>query len=77
MIKVQYVFWDSDNTLINTAEHHWRKHVETLKTLDINLTDDYRKRVYENNGTQNWTWMNEELGLELDYAPSGCFKRTA
>ena len=66
MIKVQYVFWDSDNTLINTAEHHWRKHVETLKTLDINLTDDYRKRVYENNGTQNWTWMNEELGLELD-----------
>jgi len=66
MIKVQYVFWDSDNTLINTAEHHWRKHVETLKTLDINLTDDYRKRVYENNGTQNWTWMNRELGLKLE-----------
>jgi len=66
MIQVQYVFWDSDNTLINTAEHHWRKHVETLKTLDINLSDDYRKRVYENNGTQNWTWMSEQLGLKLD-----------
>lgn len=66
MIRVQYVFWDSDNTLVNTAEHHWRKHVETLKTLDINLSEEYRKRVYENNGTQNWTWMNEELGLTLD-----------
>ncbi|MEM7617846.1 MAG: HAD family phosphatase [Pseudomonadota bacterium] len=66
MIRVQYVFWDSDNTLVNTAEHHWRKHVETLKTLDINLSEKYRKRVYENNGTQNWTWMSEELGLNLD-----------
>lgn len=66
MIKVQYVFWDSDNTLINTAEHHWRKHVETLKTLGITLDEKYRKRVYENNGTQNWTWMSEEIGLDLE-----------
>ena len=66
MTTVQYVFWDSDNTLINTAEHHWRKHVETLKTLGISLPDSYRQRVYENNGTQNWTWMSNELGLSLD-----------
>ncbi len=66
MATIQYVFWDSDNTLVNTAEHHWRKHVETLKTLNIDLDTQYQKRIYENNGTQNWTWLNEELGLKLE-----------
>lgn len=65
MIQVQYVFWDSDNTLVETAEHHWRKHVETLKTLGITLDEKYRKDVYENNGVQNWTWMSEKLGLKM------------
>jgi HAD superfamily hydrolase (TIGR01509 family) len=63
--QVQYVFWDSDNTLVNTAEHHWRKHVETLKTLGITLDEEYRQRVYENNGVQNWTWMKKDIGLEM------------
>ncbi len=65
-IQIQYVFWDSDNTLVKTAEHHWRKHVETLKSLDITLDEQYRKRVYENNGMQNWAWMQEDLGLKMD-----------
>ena len=65
MIQVQYVFWDSDNTLVETAEHHWRKHVETLKTLGITLDEKYRKDVYENNGVQNWAWMSKKLGLEM------------
>jgi len=64
--SISTVFWDSDNTLVNTAEHHWRKHVETLKTLDITLDKQYRKRIYENNGVQNWTWLREDLGLKLD-----------
>jgi len=63
--QVLYVFWDSDNTLVNTAEHHWRKHVETLKTLGITLDEKYRKRIYENNGMQNWAWLSEELELDL------------
>ena len=63
--QVQYVFWDSDNTLINTAEHHWRKHVETLKGLGITLDEKYRKDVYENNGIQNWEWMREKLDLKM------------
>ncbi len=62
---IHYVFWDSDNTLVNTAEHHWRKHVETLKTLDIELDEKYRKKIYENNGIQNWEWITAELGLDL------------
>jgi beta-phosphoglucomutase-like phosphatase (HAD superfamily) len=62
---IHYVFWDSDNTLVNTAEHHWRKHFETLKTLGITLDDQYRKRIYENNGAQNWQWLTQELGLNL------------
>lgn len=63
MTKINFVFWDSDNTLVETAEHHWRKHVETLKTHGIALDEKYRKRIYENNGVQNWTWISEELGL--------------
>ncbi len=63
--QILYVFWDSDNTLVNTAEHHWRKHVETLKSLGITLNETYKKRVYENNGAQNWAWMSQELGLSL------------
>lgn len=63
--QIHYVFWDSDNTLVNTAKHHWRKHVETLKTLGMKLDEKYRKRVYENNGAQNWKWMSEELGLSI------------
>ncbi len=65
MTTVQYVFWDSDNTLVETAQHHWRKHVETLKTHDIILGDQYRQRIYENNGIQNWKWITEELELDI------------
>lgn len=64
--KIQYVFWDSDNTLVNTAEHHWRKHFETLKNHGITLEDIYRERIYTNNGAQNWEWISDELGLTLD-----------
>ncbi|HPF78991.1 MAG TPA: HAD family phosphatase [Alphaproteobacteria bacterium] len=65
MTNILYVFWDSDNTLVNTAEHHWRKHVETLKTLGITLDDTYRRKIYENNGAQNWEWLTEDLGLNI------------
>lgn len=63
---VKYVFWDSDNTLVDTAEHHWRKHYETLKPLDILLGEEWRERIYTNNGGQNWEWLRAELGLTLD-----------
>ena len=63
--KVLFVFWDSDNTLVETVEHHWRKHVEVLKTLDIKLDEKYRQKIYENNGVQNYNWISEKLGLEL------------
>jgi len=45
MTVILCVFWDSDNTLVDTAEHHWRKHYETLKMLGIHLGDDYRKKI--------------------------------
>lgn len=66
--QVQYVFWDSDNTLVETAEHHWRKHVETLKNYNIILDKKYRQKIYENNGIQNWEWISEELGLTVPQA---------
>ncbi|MCI5060598.1 MAG: HAD family phosphatase [Alphaproteobacteria bacterium] len=65
MTKILYVFWDSDNTLVNTAMHHWRKHVEMLKTHGISLDEKYRQKIYENNGAQNWQWISAELGLNI------------
>lgn len=65
MTTIQYVFWDSDNTLVHTALHHWRKHVETLKTLGITLDEKHREKIYTNNGAQNWEWLVHDLGLAL------------
>ena len=64
-INIHFVFWDIDNTLVNTAEHHWRKHFETLKSHNIDLDEKYRKTIYENNGMQNWEWISKELGLTI------------
>lgn len=66
MTKIRYVFWDSDNTLVQTARHHWHKHFETLKSLGIHLGDEWAERIYTNNGAQNWEWLSGELGLALD-----------
>lgn len=66
MVTIHYVFWDSDNTLVETAEHHWRKHVEILKTHGIKLNEKYRQKIYENNGVQNYQWISKELGLTIE-----------
>ena len=65
-MTIKYIFWDSDNTLVDTKEHHWSKHVETLKDYGITLNNSYRERVYTNNGSQNWEWLSSELGLKED-----------
>ncbi len=67
-MRIHTVFWDSDNTLVETAEHHWRKHVEVLKTLDIILDDSYRAQFQENNDIQNYKWIAQDLGLTLSQA---------
>lgn len=66
MTKPRYVFWDSDNTLVDTAAHHWNKHAQTLKTRGITL-DPARdgERIYTNNGAQNWEWLSAERGLDM------------
>lgn len=63
MRAIKAVFWDSDNTLIDTASLHWAKHLHTLENYGIALDAKYRRRVHENNGGQNWEWMTGELGL--------------
>lgn len=64
-MRINYVFWDSDNTLVDTYTHHWRKHLETLKGLGIHLGDEWKERIYTNNGAQNWEWLTKELGLAV------------
>lgn len=65
MTDLQAVFWDSDNTLVDTNALHWAKHVETLRKYEITLTDEHRQRIYHNNGRQNWDWLNAEMGLNV------------
>lgn len=62
---IQAVFWDYDNTILATAEAHWRKHQTVLARYQIELSENYRKRIYENNGSQNWCWLKNELGLNV------------
>ncbi len=64
-MPVKYIFWDSDNTLVDTAAHHWNKHFETLKSHGITLGTEWRERIYTNNGSQNWDWLSAELGLSI------------
>lgn len=65
-MAVNYIFWDSDNTLVGTYDHHWNKHVETLKSHGIALGDEWKERIYTNNGAQNWEWLTAELGLKVE-----------
>jgi HAD superfamily hydrolase (TIGR01509 family) len=65
MSAIKAIFWDSDNTLIDTFALHWAKHKVVLKSLNIDLNDRYQTRIHHNNGIQNWEWMKAELGLKL------------
>ncbi len=64
-MPIQAFFWDYDNTIFETADAHWHKHRVVLKQHGIELNEILRKRIYENNGYQNWAWMKEELGLKI------------
>lgn len=62
-MTIEAVFWDYDNTILETAEAHWNKHKICLARHGIELAEQYRQRIYHNNGNQNYDWMNTELGL--------------
>lgn len=62
---IQAVYWDYDNTIVATADAHWKKHVTVLARHGIQLNEIFRTRVYENNGNQNWKWMRDELNLKV------------
>lgn len=65
MTRISYVFWDSDNTLTANGDLHWRKHVETAARYGVMIPESYQKRIYHNNGQQNWEWLNGEFGLDV------------
>lgn len=64
-MTIQAVFWDYDNTILATADAHWKKHQTVLAKLGIELNEKFRKRIYENNGNQNWAWLKNEMGLNV------------
>jgi beta-phosphoglucomutase-like phosphatase (HAD superfamily) len=61
----RFVFWDCDNTLIENAPLHWKKHETILLRHGYNLPDTMRDEFYHNNGTQNWQWMVDHIGLTI------------
>ncbi len=65
-MKIQAIFWDYDNTILSTADSHWSKHETVLSKHGIQLNEKFKKRIYENNGSQNWDWLKKELGLKVD-----------
>ncbi len=64
-MSIQAVFWDYDNTILATADAHWKKHQTVLATHGIQLDEVFKKKIYANNGNQNWEWMSQELGLKV------------
>lgn len=64
-MSIQAVFWDYDNTIVATADAHWKKHQTVLARHGIHLDESYKKKIYENNGNQNWEWISKELGLKV------------
>ena len=64
-MAIRALFWDSDNTIVDTGAMHWRKHCETLAHMGIVLPHSDRERIYTNNGQQNWEWLSRERGLSL------------
>lgn len=64
-MTIQAVFWDYDNTILATEEAHWAKHRTVLARHGIELNERFRKRIYENNGSQNWAWLKSESGLTV------------
>lgn len=68
MSPIKAVFWDSDNTLIDTFALHWAKHKDVLETHGIALDDRFKPRIHHNNGAQNYAWIKDELGLKISEA---------
>lgn len=65
MTKVSYIFWDADNTLTANGDLHWRKHLETCRKYGVTIPENEQKRIYQNNGSQNWIWLKTEHGLDV------------
>lgn len=63
-MTVKYVFWDCDNTLVHTAEHHWRKNVEVLKRYGVTIPIEHKHRVFLMGSRQNYEWFTDELGFD-------------
>ncbi|MEM9470292.1 MAG: HAD family phosphatase [Pseudomonadota bacterium] len=64
--QIQYVFWDCDNTLVHTAEHHWLKNLHVLRRYGIELPEEYKHRIFLQGSPQNYEWFKEELGFKCD-----------
>ncbi|MEM6780395.1 MAG: HAD family phosphatase [Pseudomonadota bacterium] len=64
MTTVQYVFWDCDNTLVHTAEHHWLKNLNVLRRYGIELPEEHKHRIFLQGSPQNYAWFTEELGFD-------------
>jgi HAD superfamily hydrolase (TIGR01509 family) len=65
MSTIKYIFWDFDNTLFLTAEHHWMKNKVVLEQHGIDLPEEHKHRVFLLGSDQNWEWFRDELGFAL------------
>lgn len=61
---IKYVFWDCDNTLVHTAEHHWLKNLNVLRRYGIELPEEHKHRIFLHGSPQNYKWFTEHLGFD-------------
>jgi beta-phosphoglucomutase len=66
MTQIQYVFWDCDNTLVHTAEHHWLKNLHVLRRYGIELPESAKHQVFLQGSPQNYDWFVKEFGFTAD-----------
>lgn len=62
---LRFAFWDCDNTLVENAPMHWKKHEVILLKHGYTLPPNVKKTFYQNNGNQNWQWMVDNIGLTI------------
>jgi HAD superfamily hydrolase (TIGR01509 family) len=59
------VFWDYDNTLVETEALHFEKHRSVLSRYGIVLEERWRGTIYHNNSHQNWLWLEKTFSIPV------------
>lgn len=62
---IQAVFWDCDNTLVQSEPLHWQKHLDVCREYNITLSADKdRHFIHQSRGVDIYNWLVVEKNLQ-------------